>query len=118
MRLLFDWCNWCFMYPEFHQYHSNATMFEKREIREEARIYRVQSSKVATNLQSRSLLTIGILLRGGHPLCLALRFQKGFHEIPLLHKSLHLPFESFNFPSQAFDFPCCTVFVFSKPVLS
>lgn len=106
------------MCPEFHQYDSNATMFEKREIREVERIYRVQSSEVATNLQSRSLLTIGILLRGGHPLCLALLFQKWFHKIPLLHKSLHLPFESFDFPFQAFDLPCCTVFVFSKPVLS
>lgn len=106
------------MCPEFHQYDSNAIMFEKREIREVERIYGVQSSEVATNLQSRSLLTIGILLRGVHPLCPALRFQKWFHEIPLFHKSLHLPFESFDFPFQAFDFPCCTAFVFSKPVLS
>jgi hypothetical protein len=62
MRLLFAWYNRCFMCPEFHQYDSNATMFEKREIREVERIYRVQSSEFATNLQSRSLLTIGILL--------------------------------------------------------
>jgi hypothetical protein len=94
-------------------------MFEIREIREVERIYRVQSSEVATNLQSRSLaFDDWDSSEEWTPLCLALRFQKWFHEIPLLHKSLHLPFESFNFPSQAFDFPCCTVFVFSKPVLS
>jgi hypothetical protein len=43
------------MCPEFDQYDSNATMFEKRDICEVERIYRVQSSEVATNLQSRSL---------------------------------------------------------------